>query len=151
MRLDVGGSVKKPDWITIDQNKDADLIHDLDVFPYPLEPNSVEEMRMFHCLEHLREPLQVMEELYRIAKEGCIIHIKIPYWKLDHPIRNPAHRHAFPPEWFKNLNPDSNVWERNMRHLCKVNWAFVKEKKSRGKHNKMKVYEYEIWLIKKGI
>ena len=144
--LDVGGGKRKEGWITIDQNKEADINHDLNIFPYPLKSYSFSQIRVFHSLEHLKEPLQVMEELFRVAKDKCIIHIKVPYWKMDFPIRNLTHRHALHPDCFKNLHLGSIIWEREMKDNCKVNWKFIRDKKIRGKHNKLKIYEYEVLL-----
>jgi ubiquinone/menaquinone biosynthesis C-methylase UbiE len=148
MKLDIGGGKCKGDgWATFDSNKEADITHDLDRFPYPFKSNSISEMRFSHTLEHLKEPLQVMEELYRIAKKGCIIHITIPYWKIDMG-KNPAHRHFFHPEWFRNLDATRPCWSEEMKHLCKVDWKLVKEKYTHIWYFPIKSCLYEVWLKK---
>ena len=57
--LDVGcGSKKYPGAVGIDlsADTDADVVHDLDVFPYPLEDASFDQILMQDVLEHVREP-----------------------------------------------------------------------------------------------
>lgn len=58
----------------------VDVIHDLDVLPYPFEKNSVDEIHMYHVLEHLHDPIQKMEELHRILKPNGILHIRVPHF-----------------------------------------------------------------------
>jgi len=144
MKLDIGGGKKRnDDWKTIDINKDANIVHNLDEFPWPIKDKSCDEMYSSHTLEHLKEPLQAMEEAYRIAKHGAIFHIKIPWWKYDL-FSSPEHRHLFRPEWFHKL--EISAWSESMKHLCKVNWIVIRENKIRGKRNKFKIYEFEVWL-----
>jgi len=144
MKLDIGGGAKRnDDWKTIDINPAADIVHDLDKFPWPLENESCDELYSNHTLEHLKEPLKAMEEAYRIAKDGTIFHIKIPWWKEDM-FSSPEHRNYFKPLWFNKLN--NYAYSQNMKHLCKINWKVIREGKIRGKHNKLKVYGYEVWL-----
>jgi predicted SAM-dependent methyltransferase len=143
-KLDIGGGKKRSDdWKTIDINPEADIVHNLDALPWPIDSDSCTEIYSAHTLEHLNDPMRFMEEAFRIAKDGAILKIKIPWWKLDM-FAAPEHKHWFRPEWFRRLCRDS--WSKGMKHMCKINWHIVKERKIRGKHNKLKVYEYEVWL-----
>ena len=49
-----------------------DIIHDLEVFPYPFKNNEIKEIKMYHILEHLgQEPVifnSIMKELYRVCE-----------------------------------------------------------------------------------
>ena len=48
MILDIGGGKSKGNDIkTIDITPGADIIHDLDSFPYPIEDDEFEEIRIF--------------------------------------------------------------------------------------------------------
>jgi len=42
----------------------VDIVHDLDVYPYPFGENSVDEVICSHILEHLKDFTRAMEELY---------------------------------------------------------------------------------------
>ncbi len=142
--IDIGGGVPSVDRLTIDINPEASIVHDLNVFPWPIKDNSCMNMRLSHVLEHLDDPLRVMQEIYRIASPGAILEIRIPWWKNDM-FSNPAHKHWFRPKWFHRLHTEDNAWS-NMEFMAKMNWRVIEEKKVRGKHNKLRIYEYHVWL-----
>jgi len=48
--------------------------------PYPFEDESVDEVHMYHVLEHLNNPLQKVEELHRILKVGGKLFIRVPHF-----------------------------------------------------------------------
>lgn len=52
MKIDIGGGASRGDgWLTFDSNKSADIVHNLDKFPYPFKNNNINEMRCSHTLE----------------------------------------------------------------------------------------------------
>ena len=51
---------------------------DLDVFPYPFKNDSVDEVVLSHVLEHLVDPLHVVEECHRILKPGGVLQVDLP-------------------------------------------------------------------------
>ena len=96
--LDVGcGSKKHPGAVGIDlsADTDADVVHDLDAFPYPLEDSSFEQILMQDVIEHLREPYDVMRELHRIGAPGARVHLRTPHFSSVLAYGDPTHRHAF--------------------------------------------------------
>jgi len=93
--LDLGcGKKKRSGTIGVDfsARHDADVIHDLDVFPYPFDDDSVDCVYLDNCLEHLSSPLKVMEELYRILKPGGSVFIMVPYFRSRWAYNDPTHR-----------------------------------------------------------
>lgn len=58
----------------------VDVIHDLDITPYPFENNSASEIHLYHVLEHLHEPLKKLEELHRILMPGGRLFIRVPHF-----------------------------------------------------------------------
>jgi len=58
----------------------VDVIHNLEEFPYPFPDNYFKEIYIHQTLEHLSDKTKVMEELYRISKNGAIIDIHVPYF-----------------------------------------------------------------------
>ena len=66
-------------WQTLDI-EGADIIHDLETFPYPIPDNKYEIIYMSHVLEHIRwyEAERVLKELYRILKPGGKLEIWVP-------------------------------------------------------------------------
>ena len=77
------GKVRIPNCIGVDRVKISsyvDVVHDLDVVPYPFHKNSVDEIHMYHVLEHLHDPIKKIEEIYRILKPGGILHLRVPHF-----------------------------------------------------------------------
>ena len=61
-----GGIGKPPGYMSIDVNS-ADIIHDLNE-PWPFSEGSVGVIRAHDALEHLKNPIHVMKEAYRVLK-----------------------------------------------------------------------------------
>ena len=80
-----------------------DLIFDLAQIPerrLPIPENSVDRILMSHVLEHLPNPLALMEELWRIAKHGAEIMIRVPHGGNDDAWLDPTHVRAYFPRSF---------------------------------------------------
>lgn len=113
--LDVGcGNKKREGSIGIDFNSrtKADVIHDLNQFPYPFESDFFDEVYIDNCLEHLNEPLKVMEEIYRISKPGAMIKVIVPYFRSVWAFIDPTHKHFFSVESFSYYDPDHYICVR---------------------------------------
>lgn len=81
--LDVGCGVKKfPGSVGIDRNRHtaADILWDLDQFPWPVEAESFDEARMIHVIEHVGDVIRTMEELHRILRPGGRIVLETPHY-----------------------------------------------------------------------
>jgi len=82
-KLDLGcGVLKKEGYVSMDWDPayKPDLVHDLNVLPYPFERNSFDLVEAFHVLEHLDRPFDVMREIHRILKPGGRLIIKTPHF-----------------------------------------------------------------------
>jgi len=66
--------------IDFSEDSDADVIHDLTKFPYPLKDSEFDMIICSHVIEHLPNTLHVLEELWRIAKNGATVKIWTPYF-----------------------------------------------------------------------
>lgn len=96
--LDVGcGTAKTPGAVGLDisADTDADIVHDLDEFPYPIEDNSFEEILAQDVIEHVAEPIRVFEELHRIATPGAKVQLRTPHFSSVLAYSDPTHRHYF--------------------------------------------------------
>jgi len=83
-RLNLGsGGEYKEGWVNLDVDPyfKPDIIHDLDNFPYPFADSSFDEVRIVSVFEHLKEPVKVLEEIYRISKDKALVDIRVPYFK----------------------------------------------------------------------
>jgi SAM-dependent methyltransferase len=95
---DVGcGSAKAPGAVGLDvsPDTDADVVHDLDSFPYPLDDDSFEQILAQDVIEHVKEPIRVFDEFHRISKPGAQIHIRTPHFSSVLAYGDPTHRHYF--------------------------------------------------------
>lgn len=81
-RVNLGcGQFYKEGYVNVDFDPKAkvDIKHNLDLFPYPFEDNSVDELTADHVLEHLTNPFATMEEIHRILKPGGKLIIRVPH------------------------------------------------------------------------
>lgn len=107
--LDLGcGKRKYPGSIGLDvSNKtDADIIHDLNVFPYPLEDNQFDYVNIDNVIEHVDNVISVMEEVHRVTKNGATIKIVVPYFRSPYASVDPTHKHFFTTMSFYYFDPD---------------------------------------------
>jgi predicted SAM-dependent methyltransferase len=68
-----------PDWHTLDL-VNADICHDLEIFPYPIQSDAYDIIYMSHVLEHIRwtETEKVLSELYRILRYEGSLELWVP-------------------------------------------------------------------------
>lgn len=96
--LDIGcGNTKVAGAVGIDvnPNSQADILHDLDVYPYPLPDNSFDRIHCTDLLEHLKDIIKTMEEIHRIGKPGALVFIRVPHFTSMLAYGDPTHRHFF--------------------------------------------------------
>lgn len=70
----------------------VDVVHDLDVYPWPFESSSVDEILALHVFEHIEDPLDFMAECHRILKLGGQLRIEVPHWQHRNAFTDPTHR-----------------------------------------------------------
>jgi SAM-dependent methyltransferase len=96
-RLNVGcGRNAMNGWINLDSQKlpGVDIVADLErcaELPLPLDDDSIDEILMSHVIEHVREPLPMMQELHRVARPGAKATIRVPYGSNDGAWEDPTH------------------------------------------------------------
>ena len=91
MKLNLGcGRNLMPGWVNVDVMPPADLLTDLNA-PQLGEENSVEEFRASHLIEHLHDPLAMMQECWRVAKPDARFCIWCPYGSSDDADEDPTH------------------------------------------------------------
>jgi predicted SAM-dependent methyltransferase len=98
MKLNLGSGSKIIDGYTNVDKFDyykPDIVHDLEVTPYPFEDNSIEEILLSHVLEHIGQDPNVfnniIKEFYRICKNQSVIDIRVPHPRHDDFISDPTH------------------------------------------------------------
>ena len=94
--LDIGcGDNKQQGFVGMDKRKlpSVDIVHDLEVFPYPLDDGSCLTVKGSHIYEHIKPWLSIdfMNELWRILKVDGQLLLSMPYgWSYGY-IQDPTH------------------------------------------------------------
>lgn len=107
--LDVGCGNRKHDGaigIDINSNTCADVIHDLNIIPYPFQDSTFDELYIDNVIEHLDDVVKIMEELHRLGKPGALIKIDVPYFRARWAFIDPTHKHFFTMESFSYFDPE---------------------------------------------
>jgi SAM-dependent methyltransferase len=73
----------------------ADLIHDLDVFPYPLADSAFHRIICRDVLEHVADFVRTMEEIWRVAAPAAVVEVVGPFMSSVNYFSDPTHRRAF--------------------------------------------------------
>lgn len=96
--LDVGcGRNKAPGAIGVDRFavEGVDVVHNLEIFPYPFEADGFDEIYARHVIEHVESVSRFLDELHRIARPGARLHINTPHYSYTGSWRDPTHRWHF--------------------------------------------------------
>lgn len=83
-------------WKNLDQValEGVDIVADIDqcqTTSLPLEDESVDEFLLSHVIEHVNNPLPLMQELYRIATPNAVALVRTPYGSSDDAFEDPTH------------------------------------------------------------
>ncbi|MBF0432855.1 MAG: hypothetical protein HQK83_16340 [Fibrobacteria bacterium] len=72
-----------------------DQVVDMEIFPWPIADNSVEEVKLIHVLEHVGATtdchMQIIQELYRICRPGAEVQIIVPHPRSENYLGDPTH------------------------------------------------------------
>jgi len=88
--------------LDIDPDTKPDIVHDLNVFPYPFEDNSFDEICAFEVLEHCGHQgdakyfFAQFDEFYRILKPDGILLATVPMWDSPWAWADPSHTRVIP-------------------------------------------------------
>lgn len=69
----------------------VDYVMDLETFPWDIESDSVEEIVCNHYVEHTKDLVSFMNEVYRICKVGARVNIVAPYYTSMRAWQDPTH------------------------------------------------------------
>ncbi len=72
-------------------NANADVRHDLDVYPYPFAQGSFEVVVLRNVVEHVRNVVGLMEEIHRIGGAGADVLITTPHFSSVYSYQDPTH------------------------------------------------------------
>lgn len=116
--LDVGCGINKyPGSIGLDRNPNtrADVVADLDHFPFPFRDDSFRELRATHVIEHVSDVILTMEEFHRLLAPGGRAVITTPHYTDFSSFCDPTHRwhlNSFSLRYFGNDNAGYGYYSR---------------------------------------
>ncbi len=92
-------------WINLDSVAlpGVDIVCNLDEVrraPIDLQDGSVERFLLSHVIEHVRDNLGLMQELWRLATPGAIAQIRVPHGASDDAWEDPTHVRGYFPGTF---------------------------------------------------
>lgn len=93
--VDIGcGDRKVPCAIGLDKRacKGVDILCDFE-YGLPFKNNSIEIVYLCHVIEHVRDLIPFMEDLYRVCKKDAQVYVEAPYYTSRGAFRDPTHLH----------------------------------------------------------
>jgi hypothetical protein len=120
MKLDIGcGHHKDIGWVGIDIQAlpGVDIVHDLNMQPWPVESGCVEMAKAWHIVEHIppvavtergtRRPfIEFMDECWRVLRVGARIEIETPHGASDGFLHDPTHCNPCDELTFAHFDPE---------------------------------------------
>ena len=103
MMLEIGGGTLPlgGDWVNIDQCETADIRHDLNEVPWPIQDEEVAAIYSSHCIEHVKDPHSFLRECVRVGKVGTVVEIRCPA-PHSHLAMTAGHLHVFSLQGVRN-------------------------------------------------
>ncbi len=100
---------KYPGAIGVDRNARtrADVLCDLDCFPYPFGDDSFDHLRAVHVIEHVSDVIRTVEEFHRLVRDGGTIHIVTPHYTDFSSFCDPTHRWHLNSYSLRYFGPDN--------------------------------------------
>jgi SAM-dependent methyltransferase len=105
------GSGKKYDPIAVNVDLVAatnpDIVHNLDVRPWPLPNDYFSEVWAYDVIEHLDDVVVAMEEIHRVCRDGAVVKITLPHFSCCNAFTDITHRHYFSVRSFDYFTGDN--------------------------------------------
>lgn len=94
--VDIGcGPNKFPDAVGVDIVKRpgvVDIVHNLDMYPWPIEDNSFDVLICNHLIEHVDDFILMVREFFRILKPGGFLIARTPHYSHVDSYVDPTHK-----------------------------------------------------------
>jgi SAM-dependent methyltransferase len=96
IRLDIGcGGNCTPNWVGMDIRpiEGIDIVHDVQIFPWPIPDNIVLQAICSHLWEHIepKNRIKFMDEIWRVMKNGGQLLLSAPYASSFGASQDPTH------------------------------------------------------------
>ena len=137
MKINLGSWTERYDgFLNLDKDPGVkpDIVADIEK-GIPLDDNSVDEIKANMILEHIHDIIFVMNELWRIMKNGAILNIIVPHEKSAMAWGDPTHVRVFNEEsfgyfcskWHGGIAGKSNHYRTHETYGIKCNVEMVRQ------------------------
>ncbi len=126
--VDLGcGSRKLPGAFGLDRRRmpGVDLVCELEQ-ELPLKTNSVDVMHLSHIVEHIRDLIGFMEEVYRVCRPGAEIRVVVPYYTSRGAFRDPTHVRFITEDTFQYFEPPTDYGTKTNFRIEKIEYEVRK-------------------------
>lgn len=111
MKLDIGSNGHSPEgFIGLDKRElpGVQVVHNMEVLPWPFESESCSEIRASHILEHIKPwlTIDIFNEMWRILKPQGQAEIVLPMAGSPQFWQDPTHCNGFTEYTFQYFDPD---------------------------------------------
>lgn len=121
MKLNMGCGQNQPkDYVNVDKYAECepDQVVDLEQFPWPWADDSIDGVLFNHSLEHMGADvgcfLKIMQELWRVCRDGATVEIYVPHPRHNDFICDPTHVRAVTPEVLSLFDLQYNLQWKSM-------------------------------------
>lgn len=120
-KLNLGAGINYlPDYTNIDKlaSFNPDIVHDLEILPWPLPDNQFEEVLISHLVEHIgtqgdeKSWFDFWREVWRVSKPGAIVYCIAPYYTDHNSVGDPGHRRLISESSFYFLSKETYKWNK---------------------------------------
>ena len=111
-KLDIGcGTNKRAGHIGMDVAKlpGVDVVHDMNVMPWPFADNSFESVNLSHVIEHCDSIPRVMEEVHRVLVPGGTAKLLTPHYTDSISWKDITHKWHLSTKSFEYFEPDNGT------------------------------------------
>lgn len=113
--LDVGcGENKQVNFVGIDKRdvKNVDIVHDVEIFPWPVPDECCLTVVSSHLFEHIKPwlTLQFMDEIWRVMKPKGQLAISCPYGVSQFFLQDPTHCNPVNETTWQYFDPMYPLW-----------------------------------------
>jgi len=126
--LDIGcGKHKTKGAIGIDIVKlpEVDIVMNIENKKLPFKNNTIDEIHCYHTLEHVANLSFVLDEFWRVLKEGGRLYIKVPHFSFFGNYADPTHKRSFSYFTFDFFTGEAG---ENISYYYKFKFKIIKRK-----------------------
>lgn len=136
MRINIGGGFKRYEgFINLDFDKETnpDFVVNLESDTLPFPDNSITEIKAHHILEHIGSGFfHLMQELYRVADDGCLFDIQVPHHRSEVFYGDCSHVRPITIDNLRQFDKAYNDWHisqwnssSGFGNRLKINWKIL--------------------------